>query len=224
MGAIMDLIKKNPLLVPIYRLFAKASFKGSVDYWEKRYKKGGTSGDGSYGKLAEFKARVINEFIEEKGVNSVIEFGCGDGNQLTLSKYPSYLGLDVSKTAIDMCCKKFLDDNNKSFALYNPDCFHDITKFEKVDLTLSLDVIYHIVEDDNYKKYMNDLFAYSDKYVIIYSSDEDSTSSAAHVRHRKFTDYVEKNFPGFSLYQFIKNEYPQKAHLFPSDFYIYEKK
>ena len=31
----------------------------SKKYWEKRYLKGGDSGDGSYGKLAEFKAKVI---------------------------------------------------------------------------------------------------------------------------------------------------------------------
>ena len=36
------------------------------NYWDQRYKKGGNSGAGSYGRLAEFKAEIINKFIKEK--------------------------------------------------------------------------------------------------------------------------------------------------------------
>ena len=56
--------------------------QSSDQLWEKRYAKGGNSGAGSYGKLAVYKAKVLNEFIEENKneVNSVVEFGCGDGN------------------------------------------------------------------------------------------------------------------------------------------------
>ncbi|MBI9084342.1 MAG: hypothetical protein JEZ11_12140 [Desulfobacterales bacterium] len=74
-----------------------------MEYWERRYAQGGTSGAGSYGRLAEFKAEVLNTFVEERGVQNIIEFGCGDGNQLSLAKYPSYVGLDASKTAVTQC-------------------------------------------------------------------------------------------------------------------------
>ena len=56
----------------------------TLSYWENRYKNNGNSGAGSYGRLAEFKADVINNFIAENKITSVIEFGCGDGNQLSL--------------------------------------------------------------------------------------------------------------------------------------------
>ena len=62
----------------------------SKKYWEKRYLKGGDSGDGSYGKLAEFKAKVINRFVKENEIKTIIEWGCGDGNQLTYMNYPNY--------------------------------------------------------------------------------------------------------------------------------------
>ena len=42
------------------------------EYWENRYKKSGNSGAGSYGRLAEFKADVINNFIAENKITSVI--------------------------------------------------------------------------------------------------------------------------------------------------------
>ena len=44
------------------------------------------------GELAKFKARVMNDFVRENGIRSVIELGCGDGMQLALADYPRYLG------------------------------------------------------------------------------------------------------------------------------------
>jgi hypothetical protein len=55
----------------------------SKQYWIDRYKyKTGTSGAGSYGIYAEYKAEIINEFMSKNGINNVLELGCGDGNQL----------------------------------------------------------------------------------------------------------------------------------------------
>ena len=76
-------------------------------YWEKRYSSGRTSGAGSYNRLARFKASFINKFLNERQVLSVAEMGCGDGAQLGLMKYPKYLGLDISETAIEICKNKF---------------------------------------------------------------------------------------------------------------------
>jgi len=44
----------------------------TLNYWENRYKNNGNSGAGSYGRLAEFKAEIINKFIADKNINSVI--------------------------------------------------------------------------------------------------------------------------------------------------------
>ena len=100
-----------------FKVFVKLKqvlFPGSAEYWEKRYASGGSSGKGSYGRLSEFKAEVINNFVSKHGVESVIEFGCGDGNQLKLAKYPAYVGLDVSEKAVALCKEKFNNDISKS--------------------------------------------------------------------------------------------------------------
>ena len=47
-------------------------------------------------RLAAFKAEVPNDFVRARGIDSVIEFGCGDGAQLALAEYPAYVGIDVS--------------------------------------------------------------------------------------------------------------------------------
>src|SRR5262245_48514617 len=82
-------------------------FGSSRQYWNVRYVLGGTSGAGSYGRLAKFKAEVINRFVAENGVRSLVEFGSGDGAQLELARYPSYTGIDVSSRAVEMCRVKF---------------------------------------------------------------------------------------------------------------------
>src|SRR5690348_2935489 len=78
-------------------------FPGSERYWESRYAKGGTSGAGSYGAEAQWKADVVNSWVAGHNITSVIDWGCGDGNQLTLARYPKYLGIDRSHNAIRKC-------------------------------------------------------------------------------------------------------------------------
>ena len=188
---------------------------------------GGTSGQGSYGRLAEFKAEIINHFVKEHGVKSVLEFGCGDGNQLKLAKYPTYVGLDVSERAVSMCQEKFSSDKNKKFFLYEPSFFDTIVNENRMDLALSLYVIYHLVEDNVYHAYMKHLFGSARKYVILYASDRDEPGGfyARHVRHRNLTKDIAERFPTWRLNKKIKNRYPPgegSGETLFSDFFIYE--
>jgi len=200
----------------------KRPFSGSSSYWEERYSAGGHSGVGSRGKLAEFKAAVINEFVATHELRSVIEFGCGDGNQLTLAKYPTYCGFDVSETAVAKCQKLFAGDASKHFRLMAE------YEGEKADVALSLDVIYHLVEDDVFKNYMRILFESSNQYVIIYSSDSDDNRGyeGTHIRHRKFTEWIQRNAPHWKLIEHIPNKYPSQSGYGRgsfADFFIYTK-
>ncbi|MEO7534697.1 MAG: hypothetical protein ABIU30_12650 [Ferruginibacter sp.] len=79
----------------IKELFIRPVFKWG-NYWGNRYAKAGNSGDELYGLLATFKADVINKFIEEHSISSVLELGRGDGHQLSLMNYQKYTGLDSS--------------------------------------------------------------------------------------------------------------------------------
>lgn len=222
-------IKKIPFLGPIIvrtynALKGIPTFRTSDQYWEERYKMGGNSGSGSYNKLAEFKGKVINLFIISNGVESVKEFGCGDGNQLRYFKCKDYVGYDISSTAIDHCKDIFMSDSTKKFKLIG-----DYNEEEKADLTLSLDVIYHLVEDDIYFNYMALLFSSSLKYVIVYSSNSDeheNNNVASHVKHRRFSDWVDEMASDFKLIKHIPNKYPYDgdgAESSFADFYIYKK-
>ena len=194
----------------------------SPEYWENRYKKSGNSGAGSYGRLAEFKADVINSFVAEKKINSVIEFGCGDGNQLSLFKVPFYVGHDVSYSAIQKLQEHYFNDDSKMF--YHSSFFSDTWR---ADLTISLDVIYHLIEDDVYDDYMRRLFDASKKYVIIYSCNRNDIVPDEHIRFRVFLKWVLENRPEFKLIKIIENKYPYDKsdpnNTSWCDFYIFER-
>jgi cyclopropane fatty-acyl-phospholipid synthase-like methyltransferase len=204
----------------------KKQFPGSAAYWEKRYEQGGNSGAGSYNRLAEFKAEILNDFCNRNNIQKIIEFGCGDGNQLKLAKYKNYIGLDVSEKSIEICKKIFQKDDTKEF--YVLDNLNLKEKLFKADLVLSLDVIFHLVEDSVFETYMNNLFSTFPKYVIIYASNYEFQPKVAHVRHRCFTNYIEKQYPEFSLIDVVKNKYPfdekDPNNTSFADFYFFEKK
>lgn len=197
----------------------------SAQYWKDRYLKGGNSGYGSYGRLADFKANIINKFISDESIEDAIEFGCGDGNQLKLIKIKSYIGVDISKTIIDKCKLIFQDDVTKSFYV-NEDFNQNPST---ATLTLSLDVIFHLIEDEVFEHYIHTLFEAAERYCIIYACNEESLESdAVHVRRRKFTHWIEDNVKNWRLMQVIYNKYPHDGSRNPKDlsfsnFYFYER-
>lgn len=204
----------------------------SADYWEQRYARGGNSGAGSYGKLAEFKAEVLNAFVRERQIRSVIDFGCGDGAQLALAEYPSYVGLDVSPTAVQMCRRRFAADPTKRFIVYDPANFDTSHPAHRAELAISLDVLYHLIEEDVYERYLHQLFAAAEKYVVIYANDSDERPAVLpkHVRFRSFTAWIAANKPEWRLVRHVPNRYPLRRDLSEnpadesfSDFYFFEK-
>ncbi|MBX3436153.1 MAG: class I SAM-dependent methyltransferase [Planctomycetaceae bacterium] len=207
----------RPHFLPLRR-----KFTGSNDYWVRRYRKGRNSGGGSYGRLAAFKAQVLNDFVRERGIQTVIEFGCGDGNQLALATYPQYLGFDISRDALALCRTRFADDPSRTFRHVEDD------RGEQAQLALSLDVLYHLVEDDIFERYVRRLFSGATEHVVIYSSNtaENGPQQGEHVRHRRFTDWIDRSLPEWRLVRHLPNAFPfegdDREGSF-ADFFFYER-
>lgn len=194
--------RSNVLLQAIRR----RRFRHSSSYWEQRYRTGGDSGAGSYGVLARYKADFLNRYVAEQGVRRVIELGCGDGAQLSLADYPEYIGLDVAPGAIEACIHRFEGDRRKTFLLYSPSHLHDPLGALRGDLVLSLDVVYHLVEDEAFETYMHHLFHWARSTSSMYSSDDDARpSAAAWIKHRNYTAWITRNCPSWELVQHEAN-------------------
>jgi hypothetical protein len=217
---IRELVRPMPGARRISLLRQQLKFRDSAHFWEQNYARGETSGPGSYGAWAQAKADFLNALVRDRGVRSVVEFGCGDGNQLSLAQYPRYVGLDVSRTAVGLCQQRFAVDPAKSFYLYDGACFADRAGLFAADLALSLDVIYHLTEDEVFERYLGHLFAAGQELVVIYSTNMVLTGTAPHVRHRLFTSWVEANCPGWSLTGVSRGPSPEEAR---ADFFVYER-
>jgi SAM-dependent methyltransferase len=216
----------GPIAKRIYRMMALSPpppvpFTSSTRYWEDRYAVGGNSGAGSYGRLARFKADVINKFVAENAIQTVVEFGCGDGAQLNRACYPQYTGIDISPRAIELCQARFSRDTSKRFLHAESPEADSAT----ADLALSLDVIYHLVEDDTYDQYMSRLVLAAKKYICIYSSNIERSSHVAHVRHRCFTNWLMTQAPEWRPILKVPNPYQEDpanpTHTSWADFYFF---
>jgi hypothetical protein len=94
---------------------------------------------------------------------------------LVLANYPSYVGVDVgvdvSVVAVEACRARFSDSSKRFFVAGSeplPIC----------ELGLSLDVIYHLLQDDVFERYMKDLCEHSSRFVVLSTSDSDVSSPA----------------------------------------------
>lgn len=193
-----------------------------IDYWDRRYRTGGNSGSGSRGELAAHKAAVVNDLISRYDIKTVSELGCGDGSQAgLLSPGVEYRGYDVSKEAIRLCHRKFAGSPRKIFTVYNS-TFGRLRPM--AELTLSLDVIYHILDDSDFHGYMMDLFTAATKLVAIYSSnteDQPIGHAASHVRHRVFTDWIDANASDWLLWERTPQPWPE---LSSASFFVYSRR
>lgn len=195
----------------------------SANYWEHRYSRGRNSGAGSYGRLADFKAAFLNEFVRLNQCRSQIDFGVGDGNLLSMLTIEDYLGLDVSRTVVEANRERFAGQPGRKFLQVD-----ELDSRVRAELATSIDVIFHLVEDEVFSSYMRRLFEHASQYVVIYSSNFDRKPSDAHVRHHEFTAFVDANIPDFKLVRRVPNRYPwdktNPDHTSFADFYVYSRR
>jgi SAM-dependent methyltransferase len=172
------------------------------DYWRKRHAKtpslkasgvksvGVRSNQYVYKILADQYLKLLNG-LDLKGVNSVLDCGFGDGYFLRFYQrhFPEFkiYGVDISEDA-----KKKIDFLAKD-NLYTG----DLTKFKsrrRFDIVHSFDVMYHILNSDDYTKTLNNMASLANRYIILHERflEKAPLISSKHVRMRRseFTNQV----------------------------------
>jgi predicted TPR repeat methyltransferase len=184
------------------------------NYWERRYKSGGNSGKGSYGIEHEFKTDYLNSLIKNYNIQTINDFGCGDGNQIkNILGYSQYNGFDISQTAVKNCQKKYEKNNKMRF-------YESLETIEPADLSMSLDVLYHIIEDELFYSYIDSLFKFSLKYVLVYSTNDKPNKPASHIVWRDFVDYIKSNY---NVKLISITPFENKKDINNVSFYLFEK-
>ena len=164
----------------------------SKSFWENRYRNNGNSGLGSYGDESKFKSSYINDLIKKESVKTITDLGCGDGNQISLlSGFKKYYGYDFSDTAL-IKAKNINKGSEYEF-------INNISDLPISDMSMSLDVTYHIIEDNLFDEYLSKLFMLGERYVLIYSMDVDAPQISEHIKSRSFTKWVKENDIKYTL-------------------------
>jgi SAM-dependent methyltransferase len=192
------------------------------DYWEHRYLAGGNSGAGSKGGLLSWKADIVNAIIRENGVKSCLELGSGDGKFANLLNLKSYIGYDISPSAITLANQHIYKPNFK---------VKSKTPFvlRKFDIAISIDVIYHILDKKDFDNHMTKLFSAAKRLVVIYSwPQKPSETMSAHIAFNDFRSWAELQAPGWQLVDHIPNKFPfdedNPNHTSRSEFFVYRRR
>lgn len=187
-------------------------------YWDRRYREGRTSGAGSEGAEGQFKADYISDFIHYWQVESVVDWGCGDGQVLELIRLEGaqYMGIDVSPIIVERMRKKFAEHGSR-YRFHTTEAYSTLTR-TTAELALSMDVLFHLPDDADYFRYLDNLFGSAERFVVIYATNTPDGRTARHVFRREFTPDITERFPEWEL---KVAEEPFRPGL--ASFFVYEK-
>ena len=173
------------------------------NYWNNRYLSGGNSGYGSYDEQLTKKLKWLSGLP----IESITDIGCGDFNlgKNLLMLYPeaAYIGYDISEIIIKRNKFKYLHEFTTSFPPLGN------------DLTICIDVLYHVLDDSEYAALILNLkqALRFGKYLAV-TAYEKEQPTAPHLKIRKF-DY--KSFGKPIIRKIVEKEGSQY-------FYLYENK
>jgi SAM-dependent methyltransferase len=143
-------------------------------YWDNRYKKLSNNGNvlygsgmGSVGEAVTKRIALLKKHCTD--IKSVLDVGCGDLNVGfdIMELYPDayYLGLDSSRYLIEALRRQY---NYVNLRYINNSEF-----YYPSDLVVCFDVLYHIMDDEDYERMLKSLKDSWKKYLVIITDNKD---------------------------------------------------
>lgn len=130
--------------------------------WNDHYKKGGNSGDSEDYKISiPWKKNILFQYCNLK-TDSIIDVGCGDLQFWTNELPVRYIGVDISSVIIQKNKATYPD---VTFLVSNAASELDIS----ADVVICFDMLFHIIDDDEYIKILTNVKKYAKKYIILYT-------------------------------------------------------
>jgi len=160
-------------------------------FWETRYSLGYDSGEGSAGVEADWKWKMIIEFMPR--ITSVIDVGCGDLRFWKAGPKPDrYVGIDISETIIEKN-RRIPERNHKFFCAPAEKRIYGL----KAPFVFCIDLLFHIMDDNRYEAILENLCHYSSRFIFIHTwidnffgdRDRGPFTDGKHMTFRRFEDY-----------------------------------
>ena len=110
-------------------------------YWDKRYKSGRHSGDGSRGEHANHKAEIIIQLIQSQNLKRVYDLGCGD---MFIMKTVRQRVPDIEYTGVDLS-PEIVKRNKEQYSWGNFEVVEPGAAIVGTyDLVICYDVLFHL--------------------------------------------------------------------------------
>jgi hypothetical protein len=132
----------------------------SEEYWEKRYREGGKSGEGSVGRARDWKWSVIQKHVPI--VEDVVDIGCGDVSFWEGRTCERYIGVDISAHIVRKNAEK-----RPGWAFVAWPAEKRLPLRGRV--VLCMDVLFHILDDSTATRIMENLCEYSSEWVVVHA-------------------------------------------------------
>lgn len=130
-------------------------------FWNTNYEKKLGSGKGSVGKVRKFKHKILKNYLNDYENFSFLDFGNGDLSFWYNKPPKNYIGIDFSDTIQDINRMKF----KGNFITANLSEVQSI----KADVVICFDVLFHIINEIEFKKILLNLCISSRKFIFIYT-------------------------------------------------------
>jgi len=153
--------------------------------------------------------------INKYDLKSISDVGCGECTLLPyLQGIRKYYGYDISPAVLSKVSKNAQDGFSKEFILLTNN-----TKIVSSDLVLSLEVIFHQVNDDEYLDYMRKLVNSNGEYLLILTMNEGILKTNhiknRHIKYRDISKFMDST--NYSLVE--KFPFTERT----STYYLYKK-
>jgi hypothetical protein len=176
------------------RLAVKRRLYDNRSHWNERYATNMElgSGHGSRGEIRDYKRDLIARAMQDHGLNSVIDLGCGDIEIIRELDIPRYRGIDLSDVVVA---------RNRTL---RPDWSFeagDITAADTSgawDMTLCLDVLIHQNRRKAYDGIIDTIRRIAATVVLV-SGYESEPSGWNVFFHEKLSDTLARDLPGLTF-------------------------
>jgi 2-polyprenyl-3-methyl-5-hydroxy-6-metoxy-1,4-benzoquinol methylase len=182
--------------------------------WDTHYKQGGQSGiPDDYVKSRGWKHELISRHFNA-GSDTMIDMACGDLQFWNDNPPKHYTGVDISQTIIDR--------HTKNHPLNKFICSNAATPLDiKADVVICFDMLWHIIDDDEYVKTLHNIKSYANNYIYIYTWNSDPETfitgilkhfvrNKPNVEYQKYRNYRKISdpilFPEFKLIETYRND------------------
>lgn len=176
-----------------------------AEYWEERYRRGGSSGPGLSSER-ELLAQRVNEAAERYSAHSILDVGVGTGELARMFLTPfilnrntpwHYTGIDISKSAIE----RILENNHLPHQAALSVMVADIVEkpFFPRDMVLCFNVHYHIATDERAAKLIKNVLESALKVVLFLTWNERVLERKPFGAHCFYRPFELPNGSGFTI-------------------------